>query len=89
MELYKVVDAPIKPKKKSGEEEDDWKQRMTMYNAKLTNWSTKIDESNQKYRQIQNKTYVSFVEGQVWLYNHCAVSFELSDKATGYVHGRG
>jgi hypothetical protein len=31
---------------------------------------------------MQNKTYVSFAVGQVWLYNHCAASFESSDKAT-------
>ena len=47
VELYKPVDAPRKPKRKSGEAEDDWKQR-----------------------------------GQAWLYNHCAASFESSDKAT-------
>jgi hypothetical protein len=76
------VDAPRKPKRKSGEAEDDWKQRMTMYNAKLTNWSTKIEEAKQKYRQMQNKAYVSFAEGQAWLYNHCAASFESSDKST-------
>ena len=74
VKLYKPVDAPIKPKRKSGEEEDDWKQRMTIYNAKLTNWSTKIEKAKQKY--------VSFAEGQAWLCNHCAASFELSDKAT-------
>jgi hypothetical protein len=73
---------PIQPKRKSGETEDDWKQRMTIYNAKLTNWSTKIEEAKQKYRQMQNKAYVSFAEGQAWLNNHCAASFESSDKAT-------
>jgi len=52
VELYKPVDAPKVPKRKSGEAKDDWKQRMTMYNAKLTNWSTKIDEAKQRYRQI-------------------------------------
>ena len=82
VELYKPVDAPIQPKRKSGETEDDWKQRMTIYNAKLTNWSTKIEEAKQKYRQMKNKAYVSFAEGQAWLYNHCAASFESSDKAT-------
>ena len=82
VELYKPVDAPIQPKRKSGETEDDWKQRMTIYNAKLTNWSTKIEEAKQKYRQMQNKAYVSFAEGQAWLCNHCAASFESSDKAT-------
>ena len=50
--------------------------------AKLTNWSTKTEEANQKYRQMQNKADVSFAEGQAWLYNHCAASFESSDKAT-------
>ena len=53
-----------------------------MYKAKLTNRSTKIDETNQKYRQTQNQAYVSFAEGQAWLYNHCAASFESSDKTT-------
>jgi hypothetical protein len=53
-----------------------------MYKAKLTNWSTKTEEANQKYRQMKNKAYVSFAEGQAWLYNHCAASFESSDKAT-------
>ena len=55
---------------------------MTMYKAKMTNWSTKIEEAKQKYRQMKNKAYVSFPEGQTCLYNHCPVSFELSDKAT-------
>jgi hypothetical protein len=82
VELYQPVDAPRKPKRKSGETKDDWKQRMTMYKAKLTNWSTKIEEAKQKYRQMQNKAYVSFAEGQAWLCNHCAASFESSDKAT-------
>jgi hypothetical protein len=49
---------------------------VTMYKSKLTKWSTKIDEANQKYRQIQNRSYVSFAEGQDWLYNHCTPSFE-------------
>jgi hypothetical protein len=31
---------------------------------------------------MQNKAYVSFAEGQARLYNHCAASFESSDKAT-------
>ena len=31
---------------------------------------------------MQNKAYVSFAEGQAWFYNHCAASFESSDKAT-------
>ena len=82
VELYQPVDAPRKPKRKSGETKDDWKQRMTMYKAKLTNWSTKIEEAKQKYRQMQNKAYVSFAEGQAWLCNHCAASFESSDKST-------
>jgi hypothetical protein len=82
VELYKPVDAPRKPKRKSGETEDDWKQRVTMYKVKLTNWSTKTEEANQKYRQMQNKEYVSFAEGQSWLYNHCAASFKSSDKTT-------
>jgi hypothetical protein len=64
VELYMPVDAPRKPRRKSGEAEDDWKQRVTMYKAKLTNWSTKIEEAKQKYRQMQNKAYVSFDEGQ-------------------------
>ena len=55
---------------------------MTIYNTKLTNWSTKIEEVKQEYRQMKNKSYVSFAEGQAWLYNHCAASFESSDKAT-------
>ena len=55
---------------------------MSIYNDKLTNWSTKIEEAKQKYRQMKNKAYVSFAEGQPWLYNHCAASFESSDKAT-------
>ena len=82
MELYKPVDAPKEPKRNIGESLDDWKQRMSMYNVKLTNWSNKIDEAKQKYRQMQNKAYVSFAEGQAWLCNHCAASFESSDKAT-------
>jgi 3-oxoacyl-ACP reductase-like protein len=82
VELYKPVDAPRKPKRKSGEAEDDWNQRVTLYRAQVTNWSTKTEEANQKYRQMQNKAYVSFAEGQAWLYNHCAASFESSDKAT-------
>ncbi len=32
--------------------------------------------------RMKNKTYVAFAEGQAWLYNHCAASFESSDKAT-------
>ncbi len=44
--------------------------------------STKTEEANQKYRQMENKEYVVFAEGQDWLYNHCAASFESSDKAT-------
>lgn len=51
MELCKPVDSPRKPKRKSGEAEDDWKHRVTMYKAKLTNWSTKTEEANQKYRE--------------------------------------
>jgi hypothetical protein len=82
VELYKPVGAPKVPKRKSGETDDDWKQRMAVYRAKLTNWSAKTEEANQKYRQMQNKAYVSFAEGQAWLYNHCAASFESSDKAT-------
>ena len=82
VELYKPIGAPKVPKRKSGETDDDWKQRMAVYRAKLTNWSAKTEEANQKYRQMQNKAYVSFAEGQAWLYNHCAASFESSDKAT-------
>ena len=82
VELYKPVDAPRKPKRKSGEVEDDWKQRMTLYRAKVTNWSVKTEEANQKYRQMKNKAFVSFAECQAWLYNHCAASFESSHKAT-------
>ena len=62
VELYKPVDAPRKPKRKSGEAEDDWKHRVTMYKAKLTNWSTKTEEANQKYRQMKNKAFVAFAE---------------------------
>ncbi len=58
VELYKSVDAPRKPKRKSGETEDDWKQRMTVYKAKLTNWSTKTEEANKKYRQMKNKEHM-------------------------------
>ena len=55
---------------------------MTVYRTTLTHWSTKTEETNQKYRQMKNKAYVSFAEGQAWLYNHCAASFESSDKDT-------
>jgi len=48
----------------------------------LTNWSNKIDEAKQKYRQMKHKAYVSYAESQAWLYNRCAASFESSDKAT-------
>ena len=53
-----------------------------VYRAKLTNWSAKTEETIQNYRQMKNKSYVSFVEGQACLHNHCAVSFESSDKVT-------
>ncbi len=64
VELNKSVDDPRKPKRKSGETEDDWKQRMTVYKSKLTNWSTKTEEANKKYRKMKNKAYVAFAEGQ-------------------------
>ena len=48
VELYKPVDAPRKPKRQSGEAEDDWNQRVTLYRAQVTNWSTKTEETNQK-----------------------------------------
>jgi hypothetical protein len=59
-----------------------WNQRVTLYRAQVTNWSTKTEEANQKYRQMQNKEYVSIAEGQAWIYNHCAASF---DKKPGLV----
>ena len=52
VELYKPIGAPKVPKRKSGKTDDDWKQRMTVYRAKLTNWSAKTEEANQKYRQM-------------------------------------
>jgi len=82
VELYKPVDAPKVPKRKSGEAEDDWNQRKSMYKTTLTNWSNKIDEAKQKYRQMKHKAYVEYAESQAWLYNRCAASFESSDKAT-------
>jgi len=31
---------------------------------------------------MKHKTYVSYAEGQAWIYNHCTASFESSDKDT-------
>ena len=60
---------------------DVWKQRVTLYNAKFTDWSTKASDQ-EKYRQKKNESFVSFAEGQAWVYNHCESSDESSDKAT-------
>ena len=82
VELYKPVDAPKGPKRKVLEDEAEWKQRVKLHAAKLTNWSNKASDTEQKYRQKKNQAFASFAEGQTWMYNHCAASFESSDKAT-------
>ena len=67
VELYKPVDAPKVPKRKVDEDDDDWRQRVKLHEAKITNWSNQASDTEQKYRQKKDEAFVTFAEDQALL----------------------